>query len=306
MKKTSTIANFNCTFGKDNMPMLTYFKSIIYPAFTNGYVREVGEDKYFFDDIKLINKKGRYILQGILIRKTKLEVRTDYKDGEIEYINKFYDTAPISIFSLFLDNHRLIYTTNQKGSPDIRSFSATIKSMVRERIKEFNKDLKKEDRIPNAKIDIVNIPERASIEEKLKKVKKIKKLSFKFFNPNGDINTGDAYDWMLSELEDYGSKRGEIVINSPTNFSTVTNRVAESDGFAEVNMQVNYINGGSGKLDNSSMSERFTVDVPNDSTIETVANITLDTFNNNDLLNKVENDNERIYNENKHEIESLV
>lgn len=112
MKKTSTIANFNCKFGEK--PMLPYFKEIIYPAFTNEHSRSVGDDKYFFEGVKLENSKGRYILQGVLVKKTKLEIKTEYNDGELEYVNKFYDSAPISIFSLFLDNHRFIYTTNQK------------------------------------------------------------------------------------------------------------------------------------------------------------------------------------------------
>ena len=306
MKKTSTIANFNCTFGKNNLPMLTYFKEIVYPAFKSGFTREVGEDKYFFDDVKIINKKGRYILQGVLVRKTRLEVKTQYLDGEVKYTNKFYDTAPISIFSLYLDNHRLIYTTNQKGSPNIRSFSATVRESIKNMIKLYNKDLDKENRIPYPTIDIVNIPEKSNIYSKLRKVEKISKLYFKFFIPNGDIGTKDAYDWILSELGDYGSKSGELIIKSPTNFSTVGKRIEESNGYALVNMEVKYKGGGEGKLDNSSMTEKFTIDVPDDSTIDTVAMVTLETFNSNEILNKVESENQKIYNENKSIISTMI
>lgn len=303
MKKTSTIANFNCKFGEK--PMLPYFKEIIYPAFTNEHSRSVGDDKYFFEGVKLENSKGRYILQGVLVKKTKLEIKTEYNDGELEYVNKFYDSAPISIFSLFLDNHRFIYTTNQKGSPDIRSFSATIKEFIKREVSNYNLERKKEDRIIQPKIDIVSIPEKSSIEEKLKQVKKIKKLSFKFFNLNGDMDTTDAYDWMLSELDAYGSKTGEITINSPTNFDVVSDRIGESKGFAKVNLNVDYKNGGSGKLDNESISEKFTIDVPEESTINTVAMVTLDTFKNNELLNSVTKENQRIYDKNKSIIDSL-
>ena len=303
MKKTSTIANFNCKFGEK--PMLPYFKEIIYPAFTNEHSRSVGDDKYFFEGVKLENSKGRYILQGVLVKKTKLEIKTEYNDGELEYVNKFYDSAPISIFSLFLDNHRFIYTTNQKGSPDIRSFSATIKEFIKREVSNYNLERKKEDRIIQPKIDIVSIPEKSSIEEKLKQVKKIKKLSFKFFNLNGDMDTTDAYNWMLSELDAYGSKTGAITINSPTNFDVVSDRIGESKGFAKVNLNVDYKNGGSGKLDNESISEKFTIDVPEESTINTVAMVTLDTFKNNELLNSVTKENQRIYDKNKSIIDSL-
>lgn len=46
--KTTTIANFNCTFGKSNKPMLTYFDNIIYPAFTGNYVRRINDNDIYF------------------------------------------------------------------------------------------------------------------------------------------------------------------------------------------------------------------------------------------------------------------
>ncbi|EOU1670439.1 hypothetical protein OQL13_000515 [Clostridium perfringens] len=130
-------------------------------------------------------------------------------------------------------------------------------------------------------------------------------MSFKFFNLNGDMDTTDAYDWMLSELDAYGSKTGAITINSPTNFDVVSDRIGESKGFAKVNLNVDYKNGGSGKLDNESISEKFTIDVPEESTINTVAMVTLDTFKNNELLNSVTKENQRIYDKNKSIIDSL-
>ena len=70
MQRTTTIANFNCTFGKENKPMLTYFKEIIYPAFTSGEIREVGDDKYFFESVELKElNDGRIVLKGILVKK---------------------------------------------------------------------------------------------------------------------------------------------------------------------------------------------------------------------------------------------
>ena len=33
-KKKLYIADFNCTFGEENYPLLEYFEEIVYPAFT--------------------------------------------------------------------------------------------------------------------------------------------------------------------------------------------------------------------------------------------------------------------------------
>ena len=95
--------------------MLTYFSEIIYPSFIADNIRKVGDDEYFFEDVKLEKlQNNRVILKGILVKKTKLEVRTEYdvEKGKINFTNKLYDTAPISIFVLFLDNHRMLYTPN--------------------------------------------------------------------------------------------------------------------------------------------------------------------------------------------------
>ena len=40
MKNNVSVANFNVTFGKKDEPMLTYFNTIIYPAFKSGLKRE--------------------------------------------------------------------------------------------------------------------------------------------------------------------------------------------------------------------------------------------------------------------------
>ncbi|WP_099335749.1 hypothetical protein [Clostridium cadaveris] len=309
MQKTTTIANFNCTFGKDNKPMLTYFDEIIYPSFIDGYIRKVNDDEYFFKDVKLKKlNNGRIVLQGMLVRKTKLEVKTEYDPlaDKINYIHKFYDTAPISIFTLFLDNHRLLYTVNQKGSPNILSFSATVKYCIKQRIVKYNEDLNREDKIPYPKIDIVDIPSKESIDEKLKNVQKIRLLEFKFFNPNGDFDVDGIYDLMQEELEEYGASRGKIVINSPTKFETVVEKVSATEGLAEIKMNVEFKNGSKGKLNNTSLSEKYTIDLPDESTIETVANVSLNSLSQNNLIAIVGEENKKIFDKNRDKIEQIL
>lgn len=309
INKTTTIANFNCTFGKDVKPMLTYFEEIIYPAFTKDYTRVVGDDVYFFKDVclkKMIN--DRIILQGMLVRKTKLEVKTEYDDesGDIKFTHKFYDSAPISLFTLFLDNHRLLYTTNQKGSPNIKSFAATIREFIKIGVQEYNEPLEKNDKIQYPIINVVDVPSAKSIEERMKDVSKIRTLKFRFFNPNGDFDSVDSYDFMFDELREYGSTNATITINSPTNMSVVKEKIAKSKGFAEIKADVRYKNGSEGKLNNNSMSEKFNISLPEESSVEVVSNVTMETLKNNDLIKEVNLENKLIYDENKHKIEQLL
>jgi hypothetical protein len=307
-KTTTTIANFNCTFGKDNKPMLTYFKEIIYPSFTTQQIRNVGDDKYFFKDVRLKELKDkRIVLEGMLIRKTTLEVKTEYDPEleEIKFTNKLYDTAPISIFTLFLDNHRLLFTPNQKGSPNILSFGATIKYFIKEVVMEYNKDKEKENKIPFPQIDVVDVPSKKTIKEKLRTVEKVRKLRFKVFNPNGDFVTKNSYDWMFEELEEYGSKRGEIIINSPSKLDKVEDEVSKSKGNAFVKLEVKYKNGAIGNLDNNSLSEKFEMILPKEASAEVIAKVTLDTLKHNELISEIDKENKQIFENNISKIRKL-
>lgn len=304
-KKTSTLANFNCTFGKENKPMLTYFNEIIYPAFKSKIIRKVSDDEYFFDDVKIKEVvANRYALVGILIRKTKLEVRTEYDYNKgVTYTHKFYDSAPISIFTIFLDNHRMIYTTNQKGSPNIRSFSATVKEVLKKFVYNYNENKEKEDKIPYPSVDIVNLPSKKNISEKLKEVKKIKKLTFKLFNPNGDFDMSSAYDGMLEQLEQAGAKKGSFVINSPTKFDNVAEMISDTKGLAESKLDVEYKSGGKGIIDHETMGEKFPFDFPEETTIDSVSTVVTNTLlKNKEDLNKISDENQNIYSDKKGQI----
>ena len=53
-KKKLYIADFNCTFGEENYPLLEYFEEIVYPAFTSNVKRKPShKNEYFFYNIKL-------------------------------------------------------------------------------------------------------------------------------------------------------------------------------------------------------------------------------------------------------------
>ncbi|MBK1813606.1 hypothetical protein JHL18_23605 [Clostridium sp. YIM B02505] len=305
-KKASTIANFNCTFGNENKPMLEYFSESIFPALKSGIKRVVGEDEYFFQDVSIVKTNlGRFILRGILVRKTKLEVKTEYDETNgVTFTNKFYDSAPISLFNIYLDNHRMIYTTNQKGSPNIRSFNATIKYVVAEYIKAYNYKAaeEKEEFLPFPKIDVINIPSKKTISEKLKKVKKIKKLTFKLFNPNGDFNISETYDGLLDQLELLGSKRGAVTINSPSKFENVAIQINDTKGLAEAKLEVEFNDGGKGTIDHSSMGEKIFIDLPESASIAAVSETVTNTLSDKEELNIVSEENEYIYNRNKAKI----
>ncbi|WP_207642173.1 hypothetical protein [Clostridium sp. DMHC 10] len=236
-----------------------------------------------------------------------MEVRTEYDNNKgVTFTHKFYDSASISIFTIFLDNHRMIYTTNQKGSPDIRSFSATVKDVFKNYVKLYNKNKRENERIAYPVVDIVNLPSKKDIKEKLETVKKIRKLTFKLFNPNGDFNMSNTYDDMLTQLEKAGAKKGSFVINSPTKFENVAEMITDTKGLAEAKIEVEYKAGGKGTIDHQTMGEKISIDLPEYTSIGSVSNVVVSTLKDKKELNEISDENIKIYEENKPQINRII
>lgn len=133
----ATLANFNCTMkkGKDTIPMLEFFNEIIYPALSDTKMcKETKRNKYYISDLKLVNlENGPIALVGKHIKKTVLDIFPDY-DSERGFIGKQSSapSAPHSNFILLLNNHRVIYYSNESGAPTVNNFSTTVRHMINE------------------------------------------------------------------------------------------------------------------------------------------------------------------------------
>lgn len=258
--KRITIGNFNITFGDKEKPLLEYFDEIVYPALTSDIVRHYGEnDAYFLDDINIYEfEENEYVLTGYFIRSTILEVKSRYsKDKGLTKTNQRYASDPYSMFIVFLKNHRVVLVENQKGSPDIRSFNTTIRYILKQYIQEANASRPKQEKLPYPRVDIVNIPSKVGVLEKLKDVKKIKKLILRLYPLNGDISVGQAYDSFRKQLEILGSRSGNVNFNTPEKQTKVAQLIAETNGTADPILEVEYRGGGHGTLKNESFSEKI-------------------------------------------------
>ena len=126
-----TVANVNVVFGEQEEPMVYHIDDIIIPALTSGIFRESGKKtRFLFNDVSLRHFSGEYVICGLLIKDTILEIQSEYDDevGLIE-TDKSMQSAPYSLFMIYLKNHRMVLVKNQKGSPDIRSFKSTFSAV---------------------------------------------------------------------------------------------------------------------------------------------------------------------------------
>ena len=230
-KKNAQIANFNVVFGDDERPMLDYFDTVIYPAFTSGISKKSDDVEYLLVDIQLlINFRNELYFTGKIVKKTILEVLTDMDEDRIliEKDEK-HSSAPYSTFAICLKNHRMLFLPNQKGSPTLRGFKSIITYILRQYIATKNKDL--EERLPEPIVNVVGIPNSKSLREVLKSVEKVNTLTLKFYPLNGDMDLSGLFPIMSTDLRrTVGSKTGQIMLNSPKSIEGIVEVLEQAGG----------------------------------------------------------------------------
>lgn len=259
------IANFNLTFGDKESPLLTYFEEFLYPAFTSEIIREVDDTRYMFKSVELIETKEGLALKGIFIKDTILEVKSEVEGVILVEKNKIYPSAPYSLFCILLKNHRMILVPNQKGSPDLRSFNVTARTILKQYRKEENKKREEQDKepIPYFDLRVTGLPSKVKLLEELKQVKQIDSLKIRFYPLNGeDLDSSDIVNEHIGLLrERIGSRTGNLTLNSPDNKKETAELVEELGDTVDVTLQVKYADNSRGKIKNDSYTEKRQLEI---------------------------------------------
>lgn len=262
MKKVE-VANFNVVFmEKENeAPLLKYFDSIVMPALKSGIKRVDGDTSYLFTDIEIIkDTENDYVLVGNIVKKTVIEIKSDLDSvGNLVDKDDRYSAAPYSAFAIYLKNHRMIFVPNQKGSPTIKTFSAVVKYVLSQYIKQYNAGQEDEQKyLPYPYISIVGIPMRGKIEKALQDVYKIRKLTLRFYPLNGDLEFGELFGGVITDMRRRSNtKNGEVVLRSPQNVNGVIEIIEQSSGTVKPIIEVTYPDKSKGKITEDTISERM-------------------------------------------------
>lgn len=296
-KKKVTIANFNCTYGEKDEPMLTYFENLVLPSFKGSFKRFASkQDNYFFDKVQVIEyKPNEYVLTGILIRSTILEVKSRYYiDSGLIDVNDKIKTDPYSIFAIYLKNHRMILLQNQKGSPDIRSFRATIRDIMEQVRNNFNKD-NNNHQIPYINLNITTIPSKYEIKTQIENMKSIQKLSLKFYPLNGDVDPSSTIASLRSQLDSLGSKSGSLDFKNPKNINNVSNFIENTKGTSDTTLFATFNDGSSRKIVNDEFSEKILITIDESTPYPQNILEVMDELNDKEELNECSQENKNIY-----------
>lgn len=228
--KKLSIANFNITYGPDNDPMLTHFQDILYPAFCNEQKVRTSKNVSYFSDVELKLINSEYVLTGNLIRETYYRVRTIVVDNELVPSPSSVPTAPYSRFIIYLKSHRMILIKNEGHSPNLKSFQAVLRKVVDRYTREANRERDKTGlpQLPNALINIVNMPLPDSIDETINEFAKIKSINLRFFPLNNDIDPGPILACVRSAMNSVDSKTGNLTFNSPKSAKGISDLFQDS------------------------------------------------------------------------------
>ncbi|WP_077210391.1 hypothetical protein [Bacillus dakarensis] len=291
------IANFNCTFGKDNKPMLEHFLDIILPAFQKDLVRKDAGNQYLFEKVHLIMSQGEFMLAGLLVKRTQLEIKSRYKEGEgLKRTNEKILSDPYSYFLISLKNHRMTLVKNQKGSPDIRSFSATARNVLYQYIKDQNNKIEKpEDKLPKPNLNVVPIPFEGEIDKALKDIRKINKLTLRFYPLNGDISHNKMFNALRDTLIEVGSNTGFTQINTPENHKEVANLLKETKGLVKPTLYVIDGNGNKKTLRDDSFTESMDVSLDEEESLDENINSIAGKVTNREEFTETSSENTKIY-----------
>lgn len=271
--KMMSIADLNLVFGKNEDPLLRWVDEIVLPALQSGIIREASRNtKYVFLNTKLEEiSEDNYVIRGIIIKDTILDVNSVYTEGEGLLIkDEHIKSSPYSVFILYLKNHRIALVKNQNGSPNIRNFGAALKDVIKEYTARENKIRMQEKRelLPFSILNITGIKTTTSVKNALRGVKKVNEMTLKFYPLNAEWDGSPLFGILDEQFRKVlDSNNGKMTFNSPKSIKGVTEIAEKAEGYAKVQLTVEYpgdnLLGGKRKVTirDNMLSENTNIDI---------------------------------------------
>lgn len=251
-KKQMYVADVNVVFGKEEEPLIKNIDAIVLPALKSNLVHDSSEKtKYFFEDVDIREFDDEYVLSGLLIKDTILEIKSEYSyQSGLQKINKRVKSAPYSLFMLYLKNHRMILVKNQDGSPDIRGFSAAFKNIVKKYVRGYNEKIRNDDEITDKEymkypyVHASGIKTAQSVRQALKDVEKITEMTMALYPLNSEWDMENVIGGIDDSIRRVvGSKRGKLTFSSPGNIEGVAKVLESTEGMVKTSLKVKYKEG---------------------------------------------------------------
>ncbi|WBA16387.1 hypothetical protein [Salinivibrio proteolyticus] len=235
MKKNYNVEfwNFVCHFGQHKL--LDHYVDLVHPAFVNNHVRTYGDSRWLFNGVQLIeidiDNEVLPFIYGRIVKDTILEREQILQDGDLVDDSLSMQSSPSSIFILSLKEHRIFFIKEHKDAPTMDSFKTTIERFINdERINLINeifdgekkqKEIhggnyrvtKKKDlevRYPKPDIEVIPLSSDADIEEFIKGMKSIDKLTLNLVMPNSESDCNGFFKCWRDENKKLKQSKSKV------------------------------------------------------------------------------------------------
>lgn len=304
-KKQAQVANFNIVIGEDEKPMLDYFDTYIFPALISGITRKEEGAEYLLKGVDLmVDKREEYVIVGKLVKRTELEIKSDIDNmGQLIEKDEKHSSAPYSTFVVYLKNHRVVIVPNQKGSPTLASFRATIYYILYEFRRKYNENVEDNKKLPVPDVKIVGIPSVKSIDEVLSDVKKVNELILCFYPLNGDIDFSSMFETMTTDLRHtVGANRGRTILKSPQNKHGIAKVLKDANGTIDPVLKVTTKENSKITLRDYELMEKYNIDVVTSGSFKDENSSIIKETENLSVIEYTNNQHDEIYERNKSKI----
>lgn len=251
-KKQMYVADVNVVFGKEEEPLIKNIDTVVLPALKSGFVHDSSEKtKYFFEDVDIREFDGEYVLSGLLIKDTILEIKSEYShQNGLKKTDKRVKSAPYSLFMLYLKNHRMILVKNQDGSPDVRGFTAAFRNIVKKYVRGYNAKIRANDEVIHKEylkfphVHASGIKTAESVRQALKDVEKITEMTLTLYPLNSEWDINGVIGGIDERIRRVvGSKHGKMTFSSPGNIDGVAEVLENTQGMVKTSLKVKYKDG---------------------------------------------------------------
>jgi hypothetical protein len=213
-------ANFILKFGM-NLNLIDFAEEIVLPAFKDTtMIRSWGETRHFFHDVEILNfgNESNPILciVGEYIKDTKVtrEQVYDPNTGQLRKDSKSLHTSPSAIFTLVLNNHKLIYFSKTASAPGILAFKTTVENFIKDKYHGFIDDMYRENRHQGVTkkelyqrynpplLEIVPLAREGLISEFINQYGLLNKVEIKLLTTNNDIDNNGLFIQNVREAKE--------------------------------------------------------------------------------------------------------
>lgn len=300
-------ANFNCVFGiEKNIPLLTEFNKIVYPAFKlkEKKSNKANTTRIFFKDIKLYNSDLGYCLYGKIVKDTILTANTqlDQKDNLLK-VNKTLASAPYSEFILILKNHKLLFIPSQAGSPTLHVF----KNLITHNIKKLihRNDFREDNLLLKVDLEIYEIPEELKLKHKFEKIEAIDYFKFKVRPQNARLFDGDYFNNLEKERKEIGADTIEQKIVKPSKIEKIKKFILDLSDMAHYSIRMKEKDKDWETIKNSTYKKEIEYVFPEENSDEENIKEAIRLASYDRRISKIDSENDLVYNNSIDEIKNL-